>query len=69
MVVVAGKVPSYFGVRSIYNIKNVTLESVHVCISSLSNIFDVIPITFKAINKVVALTGAITDGMVYFLIE
>ena len=49
-------------------VKNITLESESYSISSLCHTFDVSPIVFQAINKVVALVGAIPDGIVGVLI-
>ena len=49
-----------------FNVKNVTLESIIDSISSMYHIVNVAPITFQAINKVIAFPGAITNGIVGF---
>ena len=51
---------------SVSNIKNMTLESVKDSISSLSYIFNAVPILFQAVNEVVALTDATPGGIVGF---
>ena len=48
--------------------KSMTLDFISDSISSFSYIFDVVPIVFKAISKIVALAGVIPDGVVCFLV-
>ena len=59
-----GKVPSYCGIGSMCNLKNMTVVVVSDSVSSLSSIFDVALIAFQAKNKIVALTGAIPGCVV-----
>ena len=70
MVVVTGKVPSNCCVGSMLSLKKVTLESINDPIPSLFHKFHVAQITFQAgtVNKVVALEGAIPNGIVGFFL-
>ena len=42
-----GRVPSYSGIRSMFDVKNMTLKFVNDSFSSLSYIFDIAPIAFQ----------------------
>ena len=61
-----GKVLCYCGTESMFDVKNITLKSVSDSFFSLPYIFDVAPIAFQEMNKIVALTGAISVGIVGF---
>ena len=53
-----GKVPSLCGVGLVFYIKHMTLENVHNPIFGLSNISDITPVAFQALNKIIGLAGA-----------
>ena len=54
------KVPSYWHVEIMFNVKNVTFKCISDSVYSLCHIFNVVTIAFQAINKIVAFVGAIT---------
>ena len=51
-----------------FNVKNMTMESINDSISSLSYIYKVVPIAFKATSQIAALTDAIPHGIIGFLV-
>ena len=54
MVAMAGKVPYSCGTESMFNVKNVTLESISDTVSSLSHTSHVATISFlQAVNEIV----------------
>ena len=53
----AVKVPCHCGIVSVFNVKNVTLESISDSVCGLINIFNVAPIAFQTVYKVIALTS------------
>ena len=64
LVIVAKKVSGHCCVVVVFDVIDMTLESVNDSIPCLANIFDVAPFTFQAIYEIVALAGAFGDGIV-----
>ena len=54
------KVPFHCGIVSVFDVKNVTLESISDSVFSLTSIFNVAPIWFQTVYKVIALASAIS---------
>ena len=52
---------------SMLNVKSMTLESAINSVFSLCHIFDITPIIYHAVNKIVALADAIPDDVLGFL--
>ena len=64
LIIVAKKVSSHCCVIVMFDVIDMTLESVNDSILCLAYIFDVAPFTFQAIYEIVALAGAFGDGIV-----
>ena len=64
LIIVAEKVPSHCCVIVMFDVINMTLESVNDSIPCLSYIFDMAALAFQAINEIVALAGAFGNGIV-----
>ena len=64
----AVKVPCHCGIISVFDVKNVTLESINDSVFSLTYIFDVAPTAFQRVYKVIALASAISKCIVGFII-
>ena len=60
LIIVAVKVFCHCGIVSVFDVKNVTLESISNSVFSLTYKFDVAPSAFQTIYKVIALAGAIS---------
>ena len=61
LILVAVKASCRCCIVMVFNIKNVTLESIYNSIFSLSYIFDLALVAFQTINKIVTLTTAICN--------
>ena len=55
LIIVAMKMSCHCSIIVMFDIKDMTLESVNDSILCLAYIFDVAPFTFQAINEIVAL--------------
>ena len=60
LIIMAMKMSSHCCVVIVFDVKDVTFESVQNSIFSLSYIFDVAPIAFQTIYRIVALACAIS---------
>ena len=67
-VIMTGEVHSYCSLGSVFNVKEMVLESVSYPILCLANIPNVAPSAFQVINEITALTYAISCGIVSFII-
>ena len=61
------KVSCHCGTVSVFDVKNVTLESISDSVFRLSYIFYVAPIAFQTVYKVIALASAISPVYCRFL--
>ena len=52
--------PCHCGIVSVFDVKNVTLESINDSVFCLTYIFNVAPIAFQTVYKVIALESAIS---------
>ena len=68
MVIVAIKVFCQCGVTIVFDVKNMTLESIHDSVFCLSYIFGVAPVAFQAIYQVITLASAFSDCTVGFIV-
>ena len=68
LIFVAMKVSCHCGIVSVFNVKNVMLESINDSVFSLSFIFNVAPIAFQTLYEVIALASAISQCIVHFII-
>ena len=64
LIIVAKKVPGHCCIVIVFDVINMTLESVNDSISCLSYIFDMATLVFQAIYQIVALAGASGNGIV-----
>ena len=64
LIIVAKKMPSHCCVIVMFNVINMTLESINDSIPCLSNIFDMAALAFQAVYEIVALAGAFGNGIV-----
>ena len=62
VIIVAMKMSCQCCIIVMFDVKNMTLESVNDSVLCLAYIFDVAPSTFQAINKIVALACAFGDS-------
>ena len=68
LIFVTMKVSCHCGIVSVFDVKNATLESISDSVFSLSYIFNVAPITFQTVYKVIALASAISQCLVGFIV-
>ena len=61
---VAMEMSSHCSIIVMFDVKNMTLESVNDSIFCLAYILDVAPFTFQAIDEIVALACALSDSVV-----
>ena len=64
LIIVAKKMSSHCCVVVVFDVINMTLESVNDSIPCLAYIFDMATFTFQAIYEIVALAGAFGDCIV-----
>ena len=64
LIIVAKEMPSHCCVIVMFDVIDMTLESVNDSIPCLSYIFDMAALAFQAIYEIVALAGAFGNGMV-----
>ena len=64
LIIVTEKVSSHCSVIIVFDVIDMTLKSINDSIFCLAYIFDVAPITFQAIYKIVALACALGDSFV-----
>ena len=64
LIIVARKMSSHCCVIIMFDVINITLESVNDSIPCLSYIIDMATLAFQAIYEIVALAGAFSDGIV-----
>ena len=67
-VTVASRVSCHCGIQVVFYVKQVTLEPIYDSVFSLTNIFDVAPIAFNAVNQIVTLTGALSHCVIDFIV-
>ena len=67
LILVAMKVSCHCCIIIVFNVTNVTLESIYDSNFSLSYIFVMVPIVFKTIYEVVTLTCAISKCIIGFV--
>ena len=63
-VLMAGKVPNHCGVGLVFYGKHMSLESVNDPIFSFSNIYDIAPVAFQAINHIIVLVCAMHHNII-----
>ena len=68
VIIVAVKMSCHCGIIVMFDVKDMTLESVNDSILCLAYLFNVAPFTFQAINEVVALACALCDSVVCCII-
>ena len=56
--------PGHCCIIIVFDVINMTLESINDSISCLSYIFDMATLTFQAVYEIFALAGAFGDGIV-----
>ena len=64
LIIVTEKVSSHCSVIIVFDVIDMTLKSINDSIFCLAYIFDVAPITFQSIYKIVALACALGDSFV-----
>ena len=64
VIIVAMKMSCHCCSIVMFNVKNMTLESVNDSVLCLAYIFNVAPFALQAINKIVALACAFSDSIV-----
>ena len=69
MIIVASNVSSHCGILIVFDVKDMTLESVYDCVLSLSYILCVVPDTFYTVYQVITLACAIYHCTVVLVIE
>ena len=64
MIIVAMKMSCHCCIIVMFDVKNMTLESVNDSVLCSAYTFDVAPFTFQAINEIVAVACAFGDSIV-----
>ena len=64
VIIVAMKMSCHCGIIVMFDVKDMTLESVNDSVLCLAYIFNVAPFTFQAINEIVALACALCNSVV-----
>ena len=64
LIIVAQKMSDHCSVVIVFDVIDMTLESISYSVLSLAYIFDMATLTFQAIYEVIALTGAFSNSIV-----